>query len=299
MTGVLAWCAFGVLAGLFAAPFPQISWKARSIRPGELVVLTVSTAAPASSLRVRAFDRECAAFAVNPRTWRVLIGIDLDVAPATYELTLEIESPGAPTRMTYPLAVKPRTFRTRTLTVAEAFVTPPPEMAGRIEQEAALVDALYRTSAPVRLWHDAFVPPVAEQANSAFGTRSIFNGQLRRPHGGADFPSAEGTPIKAPNAGRVVLARELYFTGNTVIVDHGLGLFSLLAHLSSIGVKEGDTIETGDIVGAVGATGRVTGPHLHWGVRAGDARVDPLSLLAVLGEPAAAKHGRSQDHRRD
>jgi murein DD-endopeptidase MepM/ murein hydrolase activator NlpD len=120
-------------------------------------------------------------------------------------------------------------------------------------------------------------------ANSAFGTRSIFNGLPRTAHGGADFLSAAGTPVHAPNAGQVVLARDLYFSGNTVIIDHGAGLFSMLAHLSTIDVREGDRAANDQVVGRVGATGRVTGPHLHWAVRVANARVDPLSLLALLG----------------
>jgi murein DD-endopeptidase MepM/ murein hydrolase activator NlpD len=125
---------------------------------------------------------------------------------------------------------------------------------------------------------------VPDEANSSFGTRSIYNGQPRSPHSGADFLSPAGRPVKAPNAGRIVLAASQYFTGNTVIIDHGLGLFSLLAHLSEIDVELGDTVAPGDVVGKVGATGRVTGPHLHWTVRVNNARVDPLSLLYVLGE---------------
>ena len=113
--------------------------------------------------------------------------------------------------------------------------------------------------------------------------RSIFNGQARNPHNGADFMSPAGTPIQAPNAGRVALARDLYFSGNTIVIDHGLGLFSTLAHLSVLDVREGETVAAGQIVGRVGATGRVTGPHLHWAVRVAGARVDPMALLAVLG----------------
>lgn len=122
-----------------------------------------------------------------------------------------------------------------------------------------------------------------QEANSAFGTRSIFNGKPRNAHGGADFLSPSGTIVHAPNAGRIVVARSLYYSGNTVIIDHGLGVFSMLAHLSRIDVKEGDLIIANQTLGLVGATGRVTGPHLHWAVRAGNARVDPLSLLATLG----------------
>jgi murein DD-endopeptidase MepM/ murein hydrolase activator NlpD len=128
---------------------------------------------------------------------------------------------------------------------------------------------------------------VSDPANSAFGTRSIFNGKARSPHAGADFLSPAGTPIHAPNAGTVVIAHGLYYSGNTIVIDHGLGLFSMLAHLSVIDVHEGDHVTVGQVLGKVGATGRVTGPHLHWAVRSGDARVDPLSVLEVLTlEPA-------------
>ena len=140
-----------------------------------------------------------------------------------------------------------------------------------------------------RLWRAPFERPVPGPSNGRFGARSVFNGQARSPHAGADFSSEAGTPVKAPNAGKVVAARELFFTGNTVIVDHGAGVSSLLAHLSRIDVHEGDLVTPGEIIGAVGATGRVTGPHLHWAVRVGRARVDPLSLLAVLGSSEEAQ----------
>jgi murein DD-endopeptidase MepM/ murein hydrolase activator NlpD len=111
----------------------------------------------------------------------------------------------------------------------------------------------------------------------------VFNGEARSPHSGTDFLSPSGTPVKAPNAGRVVGARDLYFSGNSVIIDHGLGLFSFFAHLSRLEVAEGERVKTGQVIGLVGATGRVTGAHLHWTLRVGGARVDPLALLALLG----------------
>jgi len=155
----------------------------------------------------------------------------------------------------------------------------------RIRDEAAFIRDVSGHSAADRLWSSPFVRPVREAANSRFGTRSVFNGQARRPHGGADFLSGAGTPVHAPNAGRVVAARDLFFTGNTVIIDHGVGLFSMLAHLSSIDVREGDAVTSRQILGKVGATGRVTGPHLHWAVRANGARIDPLSVISLLGSP--------------
>jgi murein DD-endopeptidase MepM/ murein hydrolase activator NlpD len=168
--------------------------------------------------------------------------------------------------------------------VDEAFVTPPASEEARIERDARLLESVWAAPPSDRRWTEPFVRPVPQPANSAFGTRSVFNGKPRNPHGGADFLSPSGTPVHAPNAGRIVVARELYFSGNTVVIDHGLGLFSLLAHLSAIDAREGDSVEAGQLIGRVGATGRVTGPHLHWAVRASGARVDPLSLLAMLGE---------------
>jgi len=112
-----------------------------------------------------------------------------------------------------------------------------------------------------------------------FGARRIFNGEPRAPHAGSDLHAAPGTPVHATNRGRVVLAKNLFFTGNTVILDHGLGIDSLYAHLSRIDVKQGEIVRNGQVVGLSGATGRVTAPHLHWGMRVQNARVDPFSLV--------------------
>ena len=277
----LALAAFvtcSVLAVQSAEPL-RVSALARAVRPGELVVLEIAGAEPGASVHVRAFDRDIPAYTTTEGTHRALVGIDLDVKPGTYAAA--IDAGGA--HAAYDLVVAKRAFRTRTLTVDPAFVTPPESERERIERDAKLLEEVWRSSSPERLWRERFVRPVAEAANSAFGTRSIFNGQPRSAHGGADFLSPAGTAIHAPNAGRILVARELYFSGNTIVIDHGLGVFSMLAHLSAFDVREGDRVAAGQLVGRVGATGRVTGPHLHWAVRAGGARVDPLSLLAVLG----------------
>src|SRR5258705_4976451 len=269
------------LEALVLALTIEVSARSRSIRPGELVVLTMVPPAGSDRVQVRAFDRDVPAFRIGDRAWESLVGIDLEVRPGTYTVSVTADAAHA----SYDLVVSPRTFPTRRLTVDEAFVTPPKSEQARIQREAAVLADTWKAPAGERLWSGTFVRPVAEPANSAFGTRSIFNGKPRNAHGGADFLSPAGTPIQAPNAGRIVVARPLYFSGNTVIIDHGLGLFSMLAHLSVIDVHEGDRISAGQVVGKVGATGRVTGPHLHWTVRAADARIDPLSLLAVLGTP--------------
>jgi murein DD-endopeptidase MepM/ murein hydrolase activator NlpD len=257
-----------------------VTERARSVQPGELVVLTVTTAAPTTAMEVRAFGTTLQPFRVDELTWRVLVGIDLDVTPGRHTVTFT-GSGGEPS-FAHALLVKPKAFPTRRLTVDEAFVNPPAAVTRRIEEEAAKLAAIWKSSG-AQLWSGTFVRPVPQAANSRFGSRSILNGQPRSPHGGADFASPAGTPIKAPNAGRIVLAGDLYFTGGTVVVDHGLGLVSLFAHLSRVDVREGQTVERGTVLGLVGATGRVTGPHLHWTLRASGARVDPVSLLDVLG----------------
>jgi murein DD-endopeptidase MepM/ murein hydrolase activator NlpD len=214
------------------------------------------------------------------RALEALLGIDLDAKPGSYDATISAD--GEQTRE--PLTVGRHVFPTRRLTVNPDLVHPPPDQQARVEREAQHLHEIWDHPAPQRLWTTPFVRPVPDQANSAFGTRSVYNGEPRAPHSGADFLSPAGRPVKAPNAGRVVLADPQYFSGNTVIIDHGLGLFSTLMHLEEIDVKVGDVVTPGQVIGKVGATGRVTGPHLHWSVRLDNARVDPLSLLYVLGE---------------
>jgi hypothetical protein len=267
---------------LLLASALHVTAAARAQQPGELVLLTIRTDQAIQTLHIHAFGRAVLPYKVDARTWRALVGIDLGAAPGTYPVSIDAD-PGSD-HVDYELVVTARRFRTRTLSVDPAFVTPPPSAEARILRDAALLAATWRGSAPERLWTQPFVRPVPQPANSAFGTRSVFNGEPRNAHSGADFMSPAGTPIRAPNAGRVAVARGLYFSGNTVVIDHGLGVFSLLAHLSSFDVHEGEIVTAGQVIGRVGATGRVTGPHLHWSVRASDARVDPLSLLALLGD---------------
>lgn len=261
-----------------------IDADARSLQPGEIVRLTLTTATATDHLALTAFGHSVTPFRLDALTWQALVGIDLDVPAGPALITIEPSASSPASTIVYRLVVKPKVFPTRRLTVNPDFVTPPPSVEARIEAEAAELNQLWKSSS-ARLWTGAFVPPVPQAANSAFGSRSVFNGQARSPHGGADFASPEGTPVKAPGGGRVVLAKPLYYTGNTVVVDHGLGLVSLFAHFSAISVHEGDIVTAGTVLGRVGATGRVTGPHLHWTLRADGARVDPLSLLAVTATP--------------
>lgn len=278
-----------VLGGAVAVPVRtaessgiDIRTRARTLRPGELVLVDMSLDADATAVQVRLFDRLTDAYRLGPGRWQALVGIDLDQPAGDYVLTATAD--GGVAKGERPLTVTPHKFAERTLKVNPDFVNPPKAVLARIQEESRFLQALYDAPAPHRLWEGPFRRPVPHRANSRFGVRSVFNGERRNPHAGTDFLSPAGTPILAPNAGRVVAARDLYFSGRTVILDHGLGLFSQLAHMSRIDVAEGDVVTAGQVVGLVGATGRVTGAHLHWGLRAGTARVDALSLLALLAK---------------
>ncbi len=278
-----------------AAPL-TIAVSDRALQPGELVLVRIDDAARAgvdtangslTDVRVAIFGTTVRAFA-DDGGWDALVGIDLERQPGSYTLTASARRGSMDLTAEQPLVVLPKRFATRVLNVAPEFVNPPPGTAARIAADASRLTSVYSQSADERLWRRPFVRPVPQSANSRFGQRSRFNGELRSPHAGTDFMSPAGTPVIAPNAGRVVVARDLYFTGGTVVIDHGLGVFSMLAHLSRIDVQEGDRVSGGDPIGLVGATGRVTGPHLHWAMRVGGARVDPMSALALLGQPSTA-----------
>ena len=272
----------GAHAGASPAQGLSIDVRSRAVQPGEALVITVKTPQDVNALSVRAFNAQWPAYRIDDTTWRALLGVDLDQRPGTYALT--VETPGAQGLDAHrDLAVVARHFRQRVLEVAPDYVNPPPDLLARIASDSAFMNTVYASSSTDAAWRAGFTRPVPGPANSSFGTRSVFNGEARSPHAGTDFLSPAGTPILAPAAGRIVAARDLFFTGNTVVIDHGLGVFSLLAHLSRLDVHEGQEVTGGEIVGLVGATGRVTGPHLHWALRIGAARVDALSALALVG----------------
>jgi murein DD-endopeptidase MepM/ murein hydrolase activator NlpD len=274
----------GIGPTVSAQPAIGIDVRARSLQPGELVVVALDAPAEAIDVRVTAFNRTAAAFRGDDG-WKALIGIDLDQRPGPATVSARARVGASVLAGERRLTILAKKFETRSLKVSPDFVNPPPEQQKRIASESALLQRTYESSSADALWRGPFVRPVSEAANSRFGSRSIFNGEPRSPHAGTDFLSPAGTPVKAPNGGRVRIARDLFFSGQTVVIDHGLGVFSTLAHLSVIAVKEGQTVGAGDIVGNVGATGRVTGPHLHWALRVGGARVDALSIVALLGAP--------------
>jgi murein DD-endopeptidase MepM/ murein hydrolase activator NlpD len=172
-------------------------------------------------------------------------------------------------------------YPTQELEVEEKYVAPPPAALERIARERARVVALFALETP-RRFELPLSPPLARLPEAArFGARRIFNGEPRNPHSGADYRAAPGAPVLAPADGRVALAEDQYFAGKAVYLDHGDGLLSMSFHLSEMRVTTGDEVVRGQPIGAVGATGRVTGPHLHFGLRWHGARVDPALLVGT------------------
>jgi biotin carboxyl carrier protein len=211
--------------------------------------------------------------------WFALAGVDVEAPPGSSTLHITAHINGKVFELTQTVDIHAAHYRTGTLTVSPKFVEPPPEAQKEIEEQSKLKAKVFASSSNVPLWQGDFHAPVRAQASDSFGTRRMFNGKLASIHKGADFHAAAGTPVHASNSGIVVLARPLYFEGNCVVIDHGLGLYTLSMHFSRIDVKEGQHVNAGDQLGLSGATGRVTGPHLHWAVRWQGAYLDPVKLL--------------------
>jgi murein DD-endopeptidase MepM/ murein hydrolase activator NlpD len=217
------------------------------------------------------------------RSWFALAGVDVE-APAGksgLRLTLHDGKEGRVQVLSQTVEIYAAHYRTSSLTVEPQFVSPGPEALKQIEADQQLKKQVFGVSAAEALWAGDFRAPVAAEPTDSFGTRRTFNGKLASIHKGMDFRAATKTPVKAGNSGVVVLARPLYYEGNCVVIDHGLGLYTISMHLSRIDVKEGQRVATGELLGLSGATGRVTGPHLHWGVRWQGAYLDPAKLLKL------------------
>jgi murein DD-endopeptidase MepM/ murein hydrolase activator NlpD len=211
-----------------------------------------------------------------------LIGIDLSTKPAKYEMkVLATGEDGVSFSKALWLKVEKTDFAVQKLSLPKSMVELDPKTLERVNQESKRVRNLFQGVREEKLWKGPFIRPLEGELSGAFGVRRIINGQARNPHSGIDLQAEAGTPVAACNGGIVALVEELFFSGKTVILDHGGGLYSMYFHLADAGGSAGDRLRTGDILGRVGSTGRSTGPHLHWGMIIRGARVDPLSLLRL------------------
>lgn len=257
--------------------------------PGGLAVvaLDAETTAPAS---VQFADRRVMVLAAEGK-WFAVVGIPLDVAPGRYTVVAK-QADGE--LREYPLEVGDKTYRSQRLTVKnKSQVEPSAEQLRRIGVER---DALLAAFAA---WSDTAPElnldlPTQGRLSSEFGLRRFFNDQPRKPHGGIDLAAPMGTPIVAPAPGKVIAVGDFFFNGNTVLVDHGQGMVSMFCHLRDTAVKPGQTLARGERLGTVGASGRATGPHLHWTVSLNSSAIDPMLLLtpearARLSAPVAAR----------
>ncbi|MDR1686240.1 MAG: M23 family metallopeptidase [Desulfovibrio sp.] len=219
--------------------------------------------------------------------FEALLPVPLDTKKKRLRLTLTVQWKGGGKEvLTRSVPVKKRAYPVQKLTVDRKFVNPPPETAEKIRRDRAEMRAAVTTVSPVQYWRLPLARPVPGEVTSLFGSRRVFNGVPKNPHKGVDFDAAAGDPVAAVDAGEVVLVSEHYYGGNTVVVDHGLGVASAYLHLSGFNVRKGQRVARGDIVGFAGETGRVTGPHLH------------LSFY-VLGVSVNAEPCLETDRRRD
>jgi murein DD-endopeptidase MepM/ murein hydrolase activator NlpD len=284
MNPVVALLAFALAAPATSAPAGCDRARARVSTPappqGGVVLLEVETE-PAAGEPAATWQGKAVRFwRDDPQgPWRALLGVDLDQRPGDVRVLVKR---GLDRTCAVVLSIKAGTFPEDHLRVPQRFVELSPRDQARAARETARLAALFRAVTTERLWHGPFQVPIeGVQPSSSFGRRRILNGQPRSPHTGVDLGAPTGTPVRAMQRGRVVLDEDLFFSGRTVIVDHGLGLFSFYGHLSESKVQPGRVVDAGEVIGLVGATGRVTAPHLHWAVRLRDARVDGLDLVRL------------------
>jgi hypothetical protein len=278
---ILAGCFLSFLTTAAARAQDAVTLSPAVVQAGSPELIRVD--APASATVTGEWlKQKLEFFRAGERGWFALAGVDVETPAGASTLQISAKlSDGTARDLSSAVEIHVGQYRTGTLTVAPKFVEPPPEALAQIKAEVELKTRIFGATAPEPLWSGSFRAPVTAQPTDSFGTRRTFNGQLASVHKGMDFRAGTGTPVHAANAGVVVLARKLYYEGNCVVIDHGLGIFTISMHLSRIDVKEGEQVSRGQMLGLSGATGRVTGPHLHWAVRWQDAYLDPAKLLRM------------------
>jgi murein DD-endopeptidase MepM/ murein hydrolase activator NlpD len=267
-------CIFLLLASQCALAEGFISRLLNHPVPGGVAVVPLGNEAQAPAARYQ--GKPVLVVREEDRRWIAIVGIPLKSQPGAHPLTV---NDGRPLSFT----VGNKHYREQHIKLKNGRqVNPLAEDMARINRELAEQTLAYQTFSPVLPSNLLFDKPVQGPLSSPFGLRRFFNGEERNPHSGLDFAVGAGTPIKAPAAGKVILIGNYFFNGNTVFVDHGQGLISMFCHMSKIDVKLGQSLPRGGIVGRVGATGRATGPHMHWNVSLNDARVDPAIFIGAF-----------------
>lgn len=275
-----------MLCLLYARPLAadplHLSWEPRHVKQGDVLLIRVDGAGRIDSISGAFAERSLRFFPAGSGAV-ALIGIDLAEKPGRHSFYVEApDASGQPRRVHREVEIAAARFAVERLTLPREKVELSPETLRRVRREAARLKAVLAVVTPEQLWQGTFILPVNSSVQLAgFGLRRIINGEPRSPHTGVDLKAPLGTAVVAANTGRVVLVDEQFFPGRLVVLDHGLGIHTMYFHLQEQQVREGKQVAKGQPLGTVGATGRVTGPHLHFGVRVQDARVDPLSLLRL------------------
>ena len=242
--------------------------------PGGVAVVQLGDGAKAPAVRYQ--DKPVLVVQEEGKRWIAIVGIPLKSQPGPHQVTTN-------DGRTLSFAVGNKHYREQHIKLKNTRqVNPLAEDMARINRELAEQTLAYQTFSPAQPSNLLFDKPVQGPLSSPFGLRRFFNGEERNPHSGLDFAVVAGTPIQAPAAGKVILIGNYFFNGNTVFVDHGQGLISMFCHMSKVDVKLGQSLPRGGIVGRVGATGRATGPHMHWNVSLNDARVDPAIFIGAF-----------------
>ncbi|HYL81262.1 MAG TPA: M23 family metallopeptidase, partial [Candidatus Acidoferrum sp.] len=264
---------------------PAVRLIPDQVPQGGVSTLRIEWPSPVRALRVQVGGREILvppALAGVPTT--LLVGIDLETPPGPLEIRVAAEDEsGRALTARGTLRIQDARYPIQRLTVPKAFTDLDTATLERINREKAVTDRLWEMESPTRFWREQFRPPLdGAGSGSGFGVRRVINGEPRAPHTGLDFTADPGTPVLAVNAGIVAAVEDQFFAGKAVILDHGLGLFTMYFHLQESLVKPGQRVERGDRIALVGNTGRTTGAHLHWGARLHGARIDPRELLKPL-----------------
>jgi murein DD-endopeptidase MepM/ murein hydrolase activator NlpD len=276
----------GVVVWLFAAApagaAVKVTVTPSAVRQGDVALVIVTGAASAPDMDGSVAGRPLFFFPYADG-YAALIGIDLEAKPGKTPWRAGFVDRGGVVRKSAgTITVKARKFPVQRLSLPKSMVDLSPDDERRAEAEAARLRTLFDTISLERLWRGRFTRPVASVAKpEGFGSRRIINGKPRSPHSGADFSAPAGTAVVASGRGRVALVVEFFFGGRLVALDHGEGLYTLYMHLARADVAEGALVERGSIIGAVGSTGRATGPHLHWAAQLRRARIDPDTLLKL------------------
>jgi murein DD-endopeptidase MepM/ murein hydrolase activator NlpD len=240
--------------------------------PGGIALIELPAGERAPSAN---FEGRHVAVVREDNKWIAVVGIPLGTELG--EQQLSVTNAGGTSKV--PFVVTDHAYKTQYLTVTPRQANPNPNDLKRIEGEQARSDAALKRFTVEDIATLRLASPISGDRSDSYGSRRFFNNEPRKPHSGMDIPAPTGTPIHSPAAGVVVEVGNFFFNGNTIYIDHGMGLVTMYCHLSKIGVKVGDHLKTGDVIGEVGATGRVTGPHLHFGVALNRAMVNPALLL--------------------